>query len=97
METLDDKEKGQEFLKVVTSMESDRRKHFGMVLLKLAMCYTKEDMRAVVLIETDDPELPNSFFGVNCTEIDSARIIGLAHSVIVEAITEDAPRKEMFN
>lgn len=96
METMN-KEKGVEFLTIMQGLEPETRVHFGNIILKLAKCYKAEDRRAVIVIENDNSHDPNFFAGINCTEMDAARILNWICGVINDINTDGAPDKGMFN
>ena len=78
----------------LTKMSPEKRKHFGMLLISLAECYTDEEASAVVLIHKDDHL---SMFSAGATEFECVEILSKASELVSEFVTADAPPKEMFN
>lgn len=93
-----DKELKDEWAKALDSlmgMDAHKRKHFGLLVVSLAKCYTdNETNKAVVLIENEDALLT---FSVGADEMDAANMVQRANDVLHTAVTADAPAKEMFN
>ena len=93
-----DKELKDEWTKALDSLmglDSHKRKHFALLVVSLARCYTDNvTNKAVVLIENEDALLT---FSVGADEMDAAVMIQKANEALNIAVTADAPAKEMFN
>ena len=76
-------------------LEPARRKHFAMLVVSLAKCYTKKDeWKAVVLINNEEALMT---FSVGADEMDAAQIVMAAAEVMNAYVTANAPEKGMFN
>ena len=76
-------------------MEEDKRKHFALLIVSLAKCYTDQDKwKAVILIENDDSLLT---FSAGATEYEAGTMLAKANEVVQMVATADAPDREMFN
>ena len=76
-------------------MESDKRKHFALLVLYLAKCYAdKENWQAVVLVNNEDALLT---FSVGADEAKAVALLQMANEAVLMAATDGAPPKEMFN
>lgn len=76
-------------------LEPARRKHFAMLVVSLAKCYTKKDeWKAVVLINNEEALMT---FSAGATEFEAAEMLQLANDVVTMAATADAPDREMYN
>lgn len=76
-------------------MPEGKRKHFAMLIVALAKCYTKEETeKAVVLIDNEDSL---AFFSVGADEYDAFKIIERAHKLMADVHTLDAPEKGLYS
>ena len=76
-------------------MEEDKRKHFALLLLYLAKCYTdKSNWQAVILINNEDALLT---FSAGADEAKAVEMLQMANEAVLMAATDGAPPKEMFN
>lgn len=74
---------------------SDKRKHFALLIMRLAECYKKDNVsKAMIIIETDDSLMT---FSAGATEYECAAMLQAANEIINGYVTADAPAKEMFN
>lgn len=76
-------------------LEPARRKHFAMLVVSLAKCYTKKDSwKAVVFVNNENDLLT---FSVGADEFEAAQIVHAAAEVMNAYVTADAPEREMYN
>jgi hypothetical protein len=76
-------------------MPAKKRKHFALLLINLAKCYTDHDnWKAVILINNEDALLT---FSAGADEFEAAQMIQMANEAVTMAATADAPDKEMYN
>lgn len=78
----------------IMALPETKRKHFALLLVNLADCYTDTDVMATVLISRDDSLM---MFSAGATEFECAAMLDKASSLVHEVATADAPAKEMFN
>lgn len=77
------------------ALEPAKRKHFALLVVSLAKCYTKKDeWKAVVFVNNEDALMT---FSVGANEFEAAQIVQAASEVMNAYVTADAPEKEMFN
>lgn len=77
------------------NMPHTKRKHFALMVLHLAKCYTdSEHNKAVVLISDDDALMT---FSAGADEMEAAEMVQIAHEIMGAVNMADAPPKEMFN
>ena len=89
------KDEWDEAIKDIMEMDSTKRRHFALLLISLAKCYTKNDeWMSVVLVKHPEALLT---FSVGANEIDAAEMLKLANDAMLTKATADAPPKEMFN
>lgn len=82
-------------LESLLNLEPHKRKHFALLIVNLAKCYTDSDhWKAVVLINNEDAMLT---FSAGADEAEAADMLKLANEAVLLAATADAPPKEMFN
>ena len=85
----------KEAIDSIMEMDSHRRRHFALLLISLAKCYTqKDEWKAVILINNADALLT---FSAGADEAEAAEMLKLANDAVLLAATADAPPKEMFN
>ena len=93
-----DKELRDEWAEAVNSimeMDAHKRRHFALLLVSLAKCYTDmEHWKAVILINNTDSLLT---FSAGADEAEAAEMLRRANDAVLMAATADAPPKEMFN
>lgn len=93
-----DKKLNQEWEEAIASlmtMEEHKRKHFALLIVSLAKCYTnKDDWKAVVLINNEDALLT---FSAGADEAEAAEMLKMANDAVLLAATADAPARDMFN
>ena len=93
-----DKELKDEWEEAVASLmklDKHRRKHFALLVVSLAKCYTNsDDWKAVILINNADALLT---FSAGADEMEAAQMVDAAHEAMTAIVTADAPAKEMFN
>jgi outer membrane protein assembly factor BamD (BamD/ComL family) len=93
-----DKEMSKDWDEAITKlmgMDSDKRKHFALLIVSLAKCYTEQDKwKAVILIENDDALLT---FSAGADEYEASNMVSKAYEVMGLVATADAPDREMFN
>ena len=95
MNELQTKERWKKTLALLEELSDDKRRHFALVLGKLAECYIEDSgVKAVVLVDTADRLMTIS---VGATEMDCAEMLGKANEIMGMVVTEDAPAREMFN
>jgi len=74
---------------------TEKRKHFALLVMGLAKCYTdSEHNKAVILISNDDALMT---FSAGADEMEAAEMVQIAHDLMVSVNMADAPAKEMFN
>ena len=79
----------------IMEMDSHKRRHFALLLISLAKCYTKsEEWMAVILIKNPEALLT---FSAGADEAEAAEMLKVANETFLLAATADAPPKEMFN
>lgn len=89
------KDQWTEAINDIMEMDSHKRKHFALLLISLAKCYTKsEEWMAVILIKNPEALLT---FSAGADEAEAAEMLKLANETFLLAATADAPPKEMFN
>ena len=85
----------KEAIDSIMGMDSHRRRHFALLLISLAKCYTQKDgWKAVILITNADALLT---FSAGADEAEAAEMLKMANDAVLLAATADAPPKEMFN
>lgn len=93
-----DKELKDEWTRALDSLmglDAHKRKHFALLVVSLARCYTDNDTnKAVVLIDNEDALLT---FSVGADEMDATDMVQRASAALTSVVTADAPAKEMFN
>lgn len=95
MNELQTKERWKKTLALLEELSDDKRRHFALVLGKLAECYIDDSgVKAVLLVDTDNHLMTIS---VGATELDCAAMLSKAHEIMGMVVTEDAPAREMFN
>lgn len=73
-----------------------KRDQFGLLLVNLAKCYMEDSkQRALVLVDIADEAMLT--FAINTDEMEAADMINRAQEVMNTIVTEDAPKREMFN
>ena len=76
-------------------LEPARRKHFAMLVVSLAKCYTKKDeWKAVVLINNEEALMT---FSAGADEYEVANMLQIANDAVLLAAGHDAPEKGMMN
>ena len=76
-------------------LDEHKRKHFALLLVHLAKCYTdRNHWKAVIIVNNDDELLT---FSAGATEFEAAEMLQLANDVVTMAATADAPEREMYN
>lgn len=89
------KDEWAEALDSLLTMEASKRKHFAMLIVSLAKCYTiNDEWQAVVIVHNEDALLT---FSVGADEAQAAEMLQHANDAVLLAATTDAPPKEMFN
>jgi len=89
------KDEWTEAINDIMAMDSHKRKHFALLLISLAKCYTKsEEWMAVILIKNPEALLT---FSAGADEAEAAEMLKVANETFLLAATADAPPKEMFN
>lgn len=84
-----------EAIESLMEMDEHKRKHFALLVVSLAKCYTKSrEWKAVILINNEDALLT---FSAGADEAEAAEMLKLANEAVLLAATADAPPKEMFN
>jgi hypothetical protein len=74
-------------------MSEEKRRHFAILLVNLADCYT-DDASAVVLIHRDDSLM---MLSAGANEFEAAGMLDRANHLVSTMVTAEAPAKEMFN
>lgn len=89
------KEDWDKALESLMDMSTEKRRHFALLLVNLAKCYTMKDTwKAVVLINNEDALLT---FSAGADEAEAAEMLKLANDAVLIAATADAPARDMFN
>ena len=72
-----------------------KRKHFALMILSIAKCYTDSDHnKAVILVHNEDALMT---FSAGADEMEAAEMVQKAHELMTTVNMADAPAKEMFN
>ena len=80
----------------ILEMDPHKRRHFALLLVNLAKCYTNsDDWKAVILIHNNENSLLT--FSAGADEVEAAEMLKSASDAILLAATAGAPPKEMFN
>ena len=72
----------------------DKRRHFAMLIINIAACYTDSGAAGVVVINRDDQLM---LFSAGADEFEAAHLLGKANEAVAHIVCQDAPAKEMFN
>ena len=89
------KKEWAEALDTLLDLDPHKRKHFALLVVSLAKCYTQSDVcKAVILVSKEDALLT---FVAGADEMEAAGIVHAAHEAMNVIVTADAPAKEMFN
>lgn len=84
----------REAMDKILALPEPKRKHFALLLVNLADCYTDESVMATVLISRDDTLM---MFSAGATEFECSEMLNKANELVHEVVMADAPAKEMFN
>lgn len=78
------------------SLPPEQRKHFALLLMDLADCYTQAppSKKAIVLLDSGT-EL--GFFSVGADEFSAYELLERAYHLMADVHTMDAPEKGLFN
>lgn len=80
-------------------MELDeyKRKHFALMIMRLAQCYKKDNTVMAVVLVHDSNDNDLATFSVGVDEYEAAQMLQTACDVVVGTAGIGAPPKEMMN
>lgn len=80
-------------------MELDeyKRKHFALMIMRLAQCYKKDNTVMAVVLVHDSNDNDLATFSVGADEYEAAQMLQTASAVVNGVVTADAPDREMYN
>lgn len=86
-----------ETLDELMKLDDLKRKHFAVLIMRLAQCYKQNNtVMAVVLVhDSNDNELAT--FSVGADEYEAAQMLQTACDVVIGTASIGAPAKEMLN
>lgn len=78
-------------------LDEHKRKHFALLIMRLAQCYKKSNTVMAVVLVHDSKDNELATFSVGADEYEAAQMLQTASDVVNGVATIGAPPKEMFN
>ena len=95
-QTLGDTKEALEFMALVDSLSQEKRNHFRLAVKKLIVCYADPKAHGVLLIDHEDSD-KTELLAINCSEMETAALLGVASAAMTNDLMADMPEKGMLN